>query len=1052
MLRAYFVWLFSLGTVLAQYYETTQYADHSGLPSRIVRDIAQDSKGYLWVAGNNGLFKFDGQKFWPYYASLKDTIGLRDNKINTLLVDQTDRVWIATPKGLHWMENDEIHFFSLLKNPTAEESHIIELFQDSKGNIWVGTYGGLFMINSESGETISFSAMNPELLEDHAIWGIDEDSDGRLWISRAHQLPLISGVGNFDFNPLNVTLPADISEEKYNAFNYLEFDENLFLIDTEHGLLKGSFNSSSNLKIEKFKDEKGGDIEEMYIYETLVDHDSGIWVVTRDQLYKKYELKDGWLIEQEVISKNGILGMSGYSHSIFQDLQDNIWIANANGLFKLSEDNGKITIFPPSHVYNCIPGFLSTYTIVEDRNGYVWLTSPRSLYRFKKEDILSKDCPEDYLYIENSHFKTSRYLFIDSSSRLWLGAENGLSVTQLDANSNPGEFFHFTSENGLPHTFSFSILEENPNHFWIANYSGLVKMTLPQGDIAKAQFKVYGNDKTRNDALVNNYVQELEFDRNGNLWAGTFSGVSKLINAEGQGNFQNFTSETEEANSLSNNAIKQLFKDSNGRLWIGTQTGLNLFDEERDGFLVFGRSDGLPSEYILGIQEDSEGFLWVATTQGLFKGIYNESMKSFVHVEYFTVREGLADNITNRNGLFIDQDDNVFIGSSRGLSVLTTSEVNWKAKPFNLALTKFESIKKKDQGFSSVKDRIEDQTIKLKHNENSIQLSYAALDFTNPEYNRYRHKILPVREDWIETGATSELNYYNLSPGTYELILDGSNNLGIWSAEPIQLKVIISPPFWKSNFAIILYILLLGGLLRFFYLARIKKREQELAIETKLEKALIQEREQLRKENTADFHDELGSKVTKISLFLTLAERSLRERKDPSQWFVKIRNNIKDLSGSFRDLLWVIDPQKDSLGEAFLRLKDFGEDLFNNSEVDFRSSGYHTNNMDLLLDPQTKKQVVMIFKEAMNNCAKYAECDRVELKLISEEDHSTLILNDNGKGFNVQTKSKGRGLKNMMDRAKKIGSEMVITSSEKGTIIRLEGIPHSSDDFHLEAM
>ena len=121
---------------------------------------------------------------------------------------------------------------------------------------------------------------------------------------------------------------------------------------------------------------------------------------------------------------------------------------------------------------------------------------------------------------------------------------------------------------------------------------------------------------------------------------------------------------------------------------------------------------------------------------------------------------------------------------------------------------------------------------------------------------------------------------------------------------------------------------------------------------------MITEREQLRKENAADFHDELGSKVTKISLYLTLAERSIDQKKELKNWFSKIRENVKELSGGFRDLLWVIDPQKDSLSDTFLRLKDFGEDLFNNSTSDFRTQGYALEAAALTLDPQTKKQVV----------------------------------------------------------------------------------------------
>ncbi len=194
-----------------------------------------------------------------------------------------------------------------------------------------------------------------------------------------------------------------------------------------------------------------------------------------------------------------------------------------------------------------------------------------------------------------------------------------------------------------------------------------------------------------------------------------------------------------------------------------------------------------------------------------------------------------------------------------------------------------------------------------------------------------------------------------------------------------------------------------------------------------MEKALLREKVSLRKENAADFHDELGSRVTKISLYLTLAERSLRDQDDPSTWFAKIRTNITDLSGMFRDLLWVIDPEKDSLSETFYRLKEFGESLFQNPEISFRTSGDFEEQQHILLEAQIKKQVVLIFKEAMNNCVKYADSKKVGLHMKTSEKYATIELKDDGKGFDVASRSNGRGLKNMKDRADKINAQLIMS-------------------------
>jgi len=1046
----FFALLFTAICTYGQFYEVTRYADDSGLPSRIVRDVIQDSDGFIWVAGNNGLYKFDGREFTPYLASLKDTIGLRDNKITALVQTSDNKIWIGTPRGLHVLENNQIKHIKLIDNPNDNQQYVLNLFEDKNKNLWVGTYGGLFLMEDLE-KIVHFlpEEVSPSIAE-AVIWGVTEDSYGRIWIS-GHDGPYVLGGGEeYYFEKLNIYLEDGVSQKETNFFKYLHYNDSLFLVESSKGLLKGTVLNDSTISIAKFLDTKGKKISKYLVENTIIDHENNIWVGSAKNYYKKFKLVDDRLLEMEVISKNGFLGMSGNVKSIFEDSQQNIWIANTNGLYKLSKDINKISSFPPRYLDNCLNDLYGIYAIIEDGGGHIWITSPTKLYRFKKSDLLDGKCPEDYMVFEDKNMQLSRNLLIDSQNRLWIGADGGLFVTQLDKNYDPGKFMRYTVSEGLPHNWTFDIYEQDKNNFWVGNYAGLVKLSLPYGDLEIPEIKVFTDDVDQPDDLVNSQVNEIEVDKDGQLWFGTFSGVSKLMDESDQGKFANYTSSYGSFNRLSNNSIKKIFSDRKGRLWIATQRGLNLYNTKTDQFIQFGNSDGLPSEYILGIQEDSYGFLWIATTNGVIKTLYDDISQSLTKIEHFTSQSGLVDNIPYRNSIYIDNNDNVFIGSRDGLSIFSNIvSVNEQIR-FNLAITDIESIQKKKKGFVSIYSRIKNNEVKLSHFENSIKVNYAALDFTNTNYNKYRHKFLPISNDWVETGNISELTYYSLAPGNYELILDGSNNQGIWSENPISIKFNISPPFWKSNLAFTFYALFIAGLLRISYLFRIRKGINELDRKVKLEKALLNQRELLRRENAQDFHDELGSKLTKASLFLTLAERSIIEKEDPTRWFVKIRNNIKELSGSFRDLLWIIDPQKDSLEDAFLRLKDFGEDIFNNTEIDFRASEFTENQHIINLDSQTKKQVILIFKEAMNNCAKYAICSKVHLKLASNGESLMIELSDNGQGFNVKSKSKGRGLKNMVERAKKIGADINITSNKKGTIINLNRIPHMSDEYFAE--
>ena len=1029
----------------AQLYTVSRYADDSGLPSRIVHDLIQDKQGFIWVAGNNGLFKFDGRKFTPYLAALKDTIGLRDNKINVVHQTRDNRIWIGTTKGLHLLDNETISYIKIHKDPKEDQEHVLDIFEDSEDNLWISTYGGLFLKEKDRDLIQFISELEDAILPEEVIWSVTEDRFGKIWISTNNGPYTLDLSEPGKFRPIITRQHSSVDLENTKMFRFTPYNDSLMLVDSNQGLLRAVRRGEDLVEISRLKDLKGNYLPQYHINKSIVGKDGSIWAGTAKNSYFKYKLATNGRLEPLMVSsRNGELDITENIRSIYEDQQNNIWMANSNGLFKFSPSSEDFFAFPPHHKDNCLPELTGIYAMAEDRWGYLWINTPFKLYRISKIDVLQGNCPDEYLVFENEHMHLSRNLTIDSEDRLWIGADNGLFVTRLNGHNKPGRFRRFTTADGLPHNWSFDVLEIDHNTFWVGNYAGLVKLHLRGGDLNSPEIQVFTADKGRTDALVNSQVNELAWDKSGHLWIGTYSGLSRLINDAGEGTFVNYTSSYGDFNSLSNNSIKKILKDSRDRMWIATQRGLNLYLPEEDNFIQFGKDEGLPSEYILGIQEDSSGHFLIGTTNGVLKVAYEDGEEQLSAIEHYTSKSGLSDNIPYRNSILILENNRYLIGSREGISVRTDQVKEKGGQVFNLALTAIESTEKRKSGFNSIADRIENGSLELEHFENSIRINYAALDFTDTEYNSYRHKILPVSDQWIETGNDSELAYYNLSPGTYELLLDGMNSAG-QRAEPIRLSFRINPPFWKSNWAIFGYFLLLIVLLRGLYLYRLRQKMGELDRKTALEKALLMEREQLRKENAADFHDELGSKVTKISLFLTLAERSLQESGDAQQWLTKIRENVRALSGGFRDLLWVIDPHKDSLTDTFLRLKDFGEDLFDNSDINFRVDGLENIPEERQLDAKTKKQVVLIFKEAMNNCLKYSDCTRADLSFKSNGTYSTIELVDNGKGFHPEESSEGRGLKNMYARTAQIGAQLQVVSSEKGTAVRLERIPHMGD-------
>ena len=335
----------------------------------------------------------------------------------------------------------------------------------------------------------------------------------------------------------------------------------------------------------------------------------------------------------------------------------------------------------------------------------------------------------------------------------------------------------------------------------------------------------------------------------------------------------------------------------------------------------------------------------------------------------------------------------------------------------------------------------------LTHRDYSLSFEISALNFDQPQKNQYAYKLEGFDDDWVFIGNRRTVYFTNLDPGTYTFKVRGSNNDGIWNKAGKSLKIRVLPPPWKSWWAISLYVLAIIGLILAYIRYQIRKREEEIETRNRIERAKIEEREIVRKNTSADFHDELGHKLTKISLFMELVRRQIDPQSQIAGYFSKIEKNTQSLSEGMRDLIWILDPEQDSLYDTLTRLTDFGDNLYDHTDITFRTKGISPDLADFPLKISDRRHLVMIFKEAMHNALKYANCSEVYFEVELEGGKLVMTFRDNGNGFDLAEKSKGYGLKNMRERAEKIGAEIQFTSGlGEGTEIQLiHNLPQMGD-------
>jgi signal transduction histidine kinase len=300
-------------------------------------------------------------------------------------------------------------------------------------------------------------------------------------------------------------------------------------------------------------------------------------------------------------------------------------------------------------------------------------------------------------------------------------------------------------------------------------------------------------------------------------------------------------------------------------------------------------------------------------------------------------------------------------------------------------------------------------------------------------------------KDWIYSGKRRYANYTNLDPGEYIFKVIGTNSDGVWNKEGASINIIVYPPFWETWWFYLLSTIIIVSISFSIHRMVIRKKINQMM---EHERIRTNEREKVREELSRDFHDELGHKLTRISMYT----RNLKKKTNGSvpelmHELRKVNETSQSLYLGAKDLIWALNPGEDTLYDAVIRLKDFGDDLFDKTGINFGSKGIAEEFKSIKLPMEWKRHLVLIFKESMNNILKYAECENVLFKIESGDNNLKIILSDDGKGFEMKNETNGYGLNNIRKRAEKIkGSIQIISAEEKGTqIIFSSNIPHLSD-------
>ncbi len=940
------------------------YTIEDGLVSNPVRRIYQHTKGFIWIATWEGLSKYDGNKFINYTTAN----GLSHNMVNDFHESDDGKLFVAENNGaIDIFQKDAI-----LKKAAFRGVIINQFFITHDKRVIAATdTNGLYEI--KNGNLIKPSQQFP-----HSTYNdLTEVNDS-----------LLIGGSDSSLRILNrrYDLFSEIKQPKdFLVLKIFKDAKNKIWVGTNNGLRLFSIIQKNNQPFRFSLLPAHFDIPVLShrpVNDMLEDANNNFWIATTHGLVKIRPDKT-W---QLFLEKDGL--PSDDISCIYQDKEKNIWIGTSQGLAKLVTKN-------QVNLYSTRNGLTST------RVGILFPLNKENLV-IGTETGMQLYNAEDKLFASLSTNHNLLYRgFVQNSNPVLLYGNNNLFGKYDSVNHVIEEYILPTLPVG---TVSSSVMDAN----------GIIFSGTGSGLIISVMNKAYY------EKSFPFRITELLIDKKGFLWAGTHDNGLYRIQYSKANNISDSQrirlSVKDYSYLLPDKNIRSMFKDINGNIWVGTryQGVVQLKYKNTDEYIsqCFNVENGLTSNWIRAIAEDTRGFIWIGSVLGIDKLIPERN--TFRVFNFSRISNFFA----TINAILPWNNHSLWFSTNKGLVNIIDGETeNTLALPVYIT-----SINLGDTTFDHNAHK-EGREVQLKYYQNQAEFEFSAPGFINENQILYSYRLLGAADTtWSKPYNVHNVFYASLQPGHYcfEVRTKGWN--GQWGV-PANFKFYISPPFWQTWWFYSLIGIVALLLFYSFYLYRIRQ---------------LLRLQKVRNRIASDLHDDIGSTLTNINMLSEISRKNLGHPQEAEKFLNRITEEVTATSQALNDIIWSVNAGNDSIEETMSRMRRYAAELFDNSNTILHLN-MNENIAGKILNMEQRRDVYLIYKELMNNILKHASANNVWIDIHWQNGKLLLKIKDDGKGFDHSVLTKGNGLKNIRSRtAKWKGSTTVKASPTKGTLIEIE--------------